>query len=102
MATVVGIGVPALVPTTTGIIAGGTIRGSDWFAGLGVGFLAGLAAIGLWILCLWVGDELFDLTGLRVVGTYIGISTVVCSAITIAILWLIRDRKYRGSDTATD
>ena len=91
MLAVIGIGVPVLVPTTTGIIAGGMIRGSDWFAGLGVGFLAGLAAIGLSILLLWIGYELFDLAGLEVI--YLGVSTVVCSAVTVGILWLFRDRR---------
>ncbi len=99
---IAGIGVPALVPMIAGICAGNMILGSDWFTGLGVGFLAGLAAVGLWMLSLWTGYKLFDLTGLEIIGTYIGISTVVCSAVTIAILWLIRDRKYRGADTTTD
>ena len=59
-------------------------------------FLAGVVAIGLPTLLLWTGYKLFDLAGLEII--YIGISTVVCSAVTIAILWLIRDRKYRGAD----
>ncbi len=86
-----GIGVPVLVPTTTGIIAGRMIRGSNWFAGLGVGFLAGLAAIGLPTLLLWIGYKLFNLAGLEVI--YIIISTVVCSAVTVGILRLFRDRR---------
>ena len=97
VAAMVGIGVPVLVPAFVGIIAGNMIRGSDWFPGLGVGFLAGLAATGLWILLLWYGYKLFDLTGLKIIGIYIGVSTVVCSAATIVILWMIRDRQQSQS-----
>lgn len=91
MVTVLSIGVLALVPTITGTIAGGMIRGSNWLAGLGVGFLAGLAAMGLSTLLLWIGYQLFDLAGLEVV--YVAVSTVVCSAVTVGILWLFRDRR---------
>ena len=89
----VAIGIPLLTPVITGIIAGITMRGSDWFAGIGIGFLAGLVAIGLWILMTWSGYEYLDLSGLPIIVTYIGVSTSLCSAATVGILWLIRSRQ---------
>ena len=97
---IAGIGVHLPIPIITGVISGSLIRGSNWFAGLGIGFLAGVAAIGLSILLLWTGYKLFNLAGLEII--YISISAVVCSAVTIAILWLIRDRKYRGAGIAAN
>ena len=98
----VTIGIPLLTPAIIGMIAGDMIRGSSGLAGIGIGLLAGLAAIGIWMLTGWIAIEYFDLTELLFVLNFIGASTLLCSAVTVGILWLIRSDQTTTPPHETD